>query len=85
MTDRGPLTAIDAREVREALGGISVQTLRRLIQARKFPRPFLISSQGKVWFRADVEWYLWGRQIRERMQPKSRDQRKPTPDQRRPS
>jgi predicted DNA-binding transcriptional regulator AlpA len=65
-----PTDVMDSHAVRVALGGLSAKTLTRLILSRRFPRPFNVTAQGKVWYRQDVDWYLWGRQIRFRMTPK---------------
>lgn len=62
---------MDAHAVRMALGGLSAKTLTRLVNSRRFPRPFQVTKQGKVWYRQDVDWFLWGRQIRLRMAPKA--------------
>ncbi len=72
MTGQSAIEVVDARAVRAALGGISAKTLKRLIAARRFPTAFNITAQRQVWLRQDVEWFLWGRQIRSRMEKKAR-------------
>lgn len=70
MPGERPSDVMDAHAVRVALGGLSAKTLMRLVNGRRFPRPFNVTKQGKFWHRQDVEWFIWGRQIRLRMVPK---------------
>lgn len=65
------LDAIDSHTVRQSLGGLSEKTLQRLIEQGRFPRPFDVTSQGRMWFRRDVEWYLWGAMVKSRLATKT--------------
>lgn len=75
-----PLEPIEFATIKAALGGISEKTLERMIDAGKFPAPFMISGRTKVWYRRDLEWYIWGQSVKSRLRSKPRTLAGHSPD-----
>jgi len=65
-----PITdTMEESEVRKALG-LSPRTLDRIIAAGEFPEALSITAQVKMWLRADVEWFIYGKGVKGRLRQK---------------
>lgn len=63
-----PITdTMELSAVRVALGNVSDDAVSRLIDAGEFPEPISVTARGRIWFRADVEWFLYGKSVKSRL------------------
>ncbi len=65
-------------EVCKALG-VSNDTVKRLIEAGEFPVPIEVTANGRMWLKADVEWFIYTKAVKTRLKEKltAGDRRRP--------